>query len=76
MMLVFVILLSVVPCIEEKVNANLTNKHATLVHEAGHAFSLAHCSHPGRNHIMHQGLKNYTGVSGYEKSELLRKWGR
>lgn len=54
--------------------ANTTNKHATLVHEAGHAFSMAHCSHKGKKHIMHQGLKDYTTVSEYEKKELLKKW--
>lgn len=56
-------------------DANTTNKHATLVHEAGHAFSMAHCNHPGKKHIMHQGLKNYTSVSTYEKNELIGKWG-
>lgn len=56
-------------------SANSTNKHATLVHEAGHAFSMAHCNHSGKKHIMHQGLKDYTSVSTYEKNELIGKWG-
>lgn len=56
-------------------SATTTNKHATLVHEAGHAFSMAHCNHEGKNHIMHQGLKDYTSVSTYEKNELIGKWG-
>lgn len=55
--------------------ASTTNKHATLIHEVGHSLSMAHCFHPGMNHIMHQGLKNYTIISSYEKQELNLRWG-
>ena len=57
-------------------SASSVNKHATLIHEAGHAFSMAHCSHSEKQHIMHQGLKSYTAVSSYEKDELRKKWGK
>lgn len=56
--------------LENNSAANTTNKHATLIHEAGHTFSMAHCSHKGKKHIMHQGLKDYTTVSEYEKTVL------
>lgn len=56
-------------------SASTTNKHATLMHEVGHSLSLAHCLHPGINHIMHQGLKNFTTISSYDKQELNLRWG-
>lgn len=56
-------------------SASTTNKHATLIHEVGHSLSMAHCFHPDMNHIMHQGLKNYTTISSYEKQELNIRWG-
>lgn len=57
-----------------------TAMRATLVHEVGHALSMAHCfgtpGHGSQNHIMHQGIKKYTAVSTYEKNELIKKWGK
>lgn len=57
-----------------------TAKIATLVHEVGHALSMAHCTelpgHGSLNHIMHQGIKNYINISIYEKNELIKKWGK
>lgn len=52
-----------------------TNKYATLIHETGHALSMAHCYHPNENHIMHQGVKDFTTISFYESSEFMKKWG-
>jgi hypothetical protein len=60
-------------------NTETANK-ATLVHEVGHALSMAHCldvpGHGSVNHIMHQGVKNYITLSTYEKYELIKKWGK
>lgn len=59
----------------KKPSPSTTNKHATLIQEVGHSLSLAHCLHSGINHIMHQGLKNFTTISSYDKQVLNLKWG-
>lgn len=67
-------------CIVYNTDVPETSKRATLVHEVGHALSMAHCmdvpGHGSVDHIMHQGIKNYTSISTYEKNELIKKWGK
>lgn len=55
--------------------ANETNRKATLVHEVGHALSLDHPRLLANKSIMRQGLKDFTTITAYDKSEIKAIWG-